>query len=437
MRSTAMSTGARRLRDTDRAGPESCRTSSSASWVPTVARITHRLTTPAHHPLVRSGNYSVPMTAVQMASYYDYPRPRRHRAVHRDHRVRRRVLHPGHQRVLSALGKTPSIVDVPMNGGIEQPHAGHRSHKQHPDLENRGSRAGRRGRGIHGTRRQPAVLLRREQHPPTAGLVRERGDRRQRNNPSVLSIRLGRAGVSVPGRSSPPSIWRAFLCRSGGHHRAYRLGRPGVPRHAAARCRPMSRWPTSTSKLLSSPIATASAAPCLQPNGSGGVARQGASPTTTPPGASGGGAHNTATRFRRASPDAEINPVSANPPGNTGRGVPDVSANADSYQVCIRGQNVTVGGTSTARRRGRPVRPRHRGSAAVPGCAGGVFGRYAAGALNDITTGDNGAYAAGAGWDACAGLGSPNGTAILTGWRTARQVAPTVTGLCRSSRQRQ
>ena len=39
------------------------------------------------------------------------------------------------------------------------------------------------------------------------------------------------------------------------------------------------------------------------------------------------------------------------------------------------------------------------------------------GALRDITHGSNGAYAAAQGWDACTGLGSPNGAqlaAILT-----------------------
>jgi kumamolisin len=32
--------------------------------------------------------------------------------------------------------------------------------------------------------------------------------------------------------------------------------------------------------------------------------------------------------------------------------------------------------------------------------------------FHDITSGNNGAYAAGPGWDACTGLGSPNGTAL-------------------------
>jgi hypothetical protein len=34
---------------------------------------------------------------------------------------------------------------------------------------------------------------------------------------------------------------------------------------------------------------------------------------------------------------------------------------------------------------------------------------------NDITSGSNGAYQAGPGWDACTGWGSPNGAALLKG----------------------
>jgi kumamolisin len=34
--------------------------------------------------------------------------------------------------------------------------------------------------------------------------------------------------------------------------------------------------------------------------------------------------------------------------------------------------------------------------------------------FRDITQGNNGAYQAGPGWDACTGLGSPDGQALLT-----------------------
>ena len=36
------------------------------------------------------------------------------------------------------------------------------------------------------------------------------------------------------------------------------------------------------------------------------------------------------------------------------------------------------------------------------------------GALRDITKGANGTYAAASGWDACTGLGSPNGAQLAT-----------------------
>ena len=38
---------------------------------------------------------------------------------------------------------------------------------------------------------------------------------------------------------------------------------------------------------------------------------------------------------------------------------------------------------------------------------------YAHGVLRDITQGNNGAYKAGPGWDACTGLGSPDGAKVL------------------------
>src|SRR5262249_17692981 len=44
--------------------------------------------------------------------------------------------------------------------------------------------------------------------------------------------------------------------------------------------------------------------------------------------------------------------------------------------------------------------------------AGAAAGQAAKG-FRDITDGDNGAYSAGPGWDACTGLGVPDGTALL------------------------
>ncbi|MBV8549687.1 MAG: S8 family serine peptidase [Acidobacteriaceae bacterium] len=105
-----------------------------------------------------------------------------------------------------------------------------------------------------------------------------------------------------------------------------------------------------------------------------------------------------------------------------GRGVPDVAGNADpstGYNVLVDGQAQIVGGTSAVaplwaalvallnQQLGTPVgflNPK------LYGLGESVF--------QDITSGNNddsnlGYYSAGAGWDACTGLGSPNGTAIL------------------------
>jgi kumamolisin len=108
--------------------------------------------------------------------------------------------------------------------------------------------------------------------------------------------------------------------------------------------------------------------------------------------------------------------------GGTGRGVPDVAGNADpvtGYLVVVDGQQEPIGGTSavaplwagliarlaqaTGKRLGLLQPMLYAGAA--PGAAAPGF--------NDIVTGNNGAYKAGPGWDACTGLGSPNGASLL------------------------
>jgi kumamolisin len=109
--------------------------------------------------------------------------------------------------------------------------------------------------------------------------------------------------------------------------------------------------------------------------------------------------------------------------GGTGRGVPDVAGNADpvtGYLVVVDGQQEPIGGTSA-------VAPLWAGLIALlaqatgkkfgllqPLLYAGVAPGVAQPGFNDIVEGDNGAYKAGPGWDACTGLGSPNGTALLS-----------------------
>jgi len=98
------------------------------------------------------------------------------------------------------------------------------------------------------------------------------------------------------------------------------------------------------------------------------------------------------------------------------RGVPDVAGDADpqtGYDVRIDGTDTVIGGTSA-------VAPLW---AALVARLNQVWGKSAGymhpqlyrnpQALRDITSGNNGDYAAAAGWDACTGLGSPNGAALV------------------------
>jgi kumamolisin len=136
-------------------------------------------------------------------------------------------------------------------------------------------------------------------------------------------------------------------------------------------------------------------------------------------GATGGGVSDV---FAQPAWQASVG-VPANPAGGSGRGVPDVAGNADpatGYQVLVDGQQTVVGGTSA-------VAPLWAGLICrLAQATGHTFGLiqeqlYAgvqagqpAPGFRDITHGNNGAYSAGPGWDACTGLGTPDGTALLS-----------------------
>lgn len=104
--------------------------------------------------------------------------------------------------------------------------------------------------------------------------------------------------------------------------------------------------------------------------------------------------------------------------GFAGRGVPDVAGNADpttGYNVRVDGQNTVIGGTSA-------VAPLWAGLIALinqklgtpAGYLNPLIYKIGESAFNDITQGNNGYFQAAVGWDACTGLGSPNGTALLS-----------------------
>ena len=105
----------------------------------------------------------------------------------------------------------------------------------------------------------------------------------------------------------------------------------------------------------------------------------------------------------------------------TMRGVPDVAGNADpetGYAVRVDGDNTVIGGTSAvaplwAGLIARINELRAKQSLAPVGFLNPLL--YAnEGALNDIEKGNNGAFAAAEGWDACTGLGSPDGQVLAT-----------------------
>jgi kumamolisin len=142
-------------------------------------------------------------------------------------------------------------------------------------------------------------------------------------------------------------------------------------------------------------------------------------------GAGGGGVSNL---FALPSYQAKAKVPKA-PNGTAGRGLPDLAGDADpqsGYQIVLAGQQQVIGGTSA-------VAPLTAGLIALinqslaqkkAGTTAGflnplLYGAAAA-AFRDIASGNNdiygklkGLYTAGAGWDACTGLGVPDGAKLL------------------------
>jgi kumamolisin len=117
-------------------------------------------------------------------------------------------------------------------------------------------------------------------------------------------------------------------------------------------------------------------------------------------------------------------PASANAGSGPGRGVPDVAGDADpasGYRILVDGQVLVMGGTSA-------VAPLWAGLIALVnqkrGTALGyanpwLYTHTAGGVFREVLRGNNMVgpaqvgYACGPGWNACTGLGTPNGAALL------------------------
>ncbi|MDX6256190.1 MAG: kumamolisin [Frankiales bacterium] len=106
-----------------------------------------------------------------------------------------------------------------------------------------------------------------------------------------------------------------------------------------------------------------------------------------------------------------------------GRGVPDVAADADpqtGYQVLVDGTPTVIGGTSAVAPLWAALVCRlaegagRRFGLLTPLLYAGVSAGTTPLGFRDVTSGNNGAFSAGPGWDACTGLGVPVGTALLS-----------------------
>ena len=143
-------------------------------------------------------------------------------------------------------------------------------------------------------------------------------------------------------------------------------------------------------------------------------------------GATGGGVSNI---FPIPTYQASVNVPPQINTGFAGRGVPDVAGDADpvtGYNVIVDGQKQVIGGTSA-------VAPLWAGLIALlnqklgsnVGYLNNKLYAIKPPVLNDITTGSNGDYSAATGWDPCTGLGTPNGSALLSALQQAAAASAT------------
>ena len=136
------------------------------------------------------------------------------------------------------------------------------------------------------------------------------------------------------------------------------------------------------------------------------------------PGSAGGGGISDLFPLPSWQENAGV-PASVNPGHRIGRGVPDVASDADPNTGLLIADNTgkvqPIGGTSAAAPLWAALLARiNQGLGAPVGFLNPLLYTPAvSGALQDITQGDNGAYRAGPGWDACTGLGRPDGARLL------------------------
>lgn len=140
------------------------------------------------------------------------------------------------------------------------------------------------------------------------------------------------------------------------------------------------------------------------------------------PGSSGGGGISDLFPLPAYQANSSV-PPSVNPGHVIGRGIPDVAGNGDPQTGVevpqLQGAPEPIGGTSA-------VAPLWAGLIArvnqATGAKAGFMNPFlykfcATGVLNDVTSGNNGRYNASKGWDACTGLGTPNGDKLVKAFK--------------------
>ncbi len=99
----------------------------------------------------------------------------------------------------------------------------------------------------------------------------------------------------------------------------------------------------------------------------------------------------------------------------TRRGVPDVAGDADpetGYSVRIDGTDTVIGGTSAVAPLWAGLIARINQTTGTPAGFLNPMLYSKPQALRDIVSGSNGDFEAANGWDACTGLGTPNGPVL-------------------------
>jgi len=107
--------------------------------------------------------------------------------------------------------------------------------------------------------------------------------------------------------------------------------------------------------------------------------------------------------------------------GKPGRGVPDIAMSATNYFTRVDGAEGASGGTSAVAplMAGLVARLNQAKKKNVGFLNPFLYGKAGTGIVHSVDSGTNAikntvkGYHAGTGWDACTGLGTPDGTAIL------------------------